>query len=186
MHSMTLSLSVRLQPTSRASNVVVCSVSLADMKQRKRSKTLNSLQTCAPWCIRVSMGDLIQDTCWGGNQLVLTKEFNLGIIDSDKQICPWPVDLIFQAPYSYLQPSNAEFRLELRCLWQLNFDWRQQAWWKRSGESEVPLYCFFSLASVFYSSFWSCTLTCHRRAKQFAATSQLALKILKFETKWVN
>lgn len=65
---------------------------------------------------RGSMGDLIQDTCWGGNRLVLTKEFNLGIIDSDKQICPWPVDLIFQAPYSYLQPSNAEFRLELHCL----------------------------------------------------------------------
>lgn len=120
MHSMTLSLSVRLQPTSRASNVVVCSVSLADMKQRKRGKTLNSMQTCAPWCFRGSMGDLIQGTCWGGNRLVLTKELNLGIIDSDKQICPWPVDLIFQAPYSYLQPSNAEFRLELHCLWQLN------------------------------------------------------------------
>lgn len=74
----------------------------------------NTLYTGTPWCL------VIQDTCWGGNRLVLTKEFNLGIIDSDRQICPQPMDLIFQAPYSYLQPSSAGFRLELHCLWQLN------------------------------------------------------------------
>lgn len=71
------------------------------------------------WCLE-AMGDLIQDTCWGGNRFVLTKEFNLGIIDSDRQICPWPMDLIFQAPYSYLQPSLAEIGIELHCPWQLN------------------------------------------------------------------
>lgn len=30
------------------------------------------------------------------------------------------MDFIFGVPYSYLQPSYAEIRLELDCLWQLN------------------------------------------------------------------
>lgn len=64
--------------------------------------------------------DLTQDTYWGGNRLVLTKSFNLGIIDSDRQFCPWPMGLDSQAPYSYLQQGHAGFRLELHCFEQLN------------------------------------------------------------------
>lgn len=48
MHAMTLSLLVPLLPTSRASSVVVSSVSLADMKQRKRGRK-NTFQTITAW-----------------------------------------------------------------------------------------------------------------------------------------
>lgn len=118
MHSTILSQLVLLLHISRASKVVVCSVSSADMKRRKRGRK----NTCTNRCVIVfqgSMGNLIQSTHSGGNRLVLTKEFNLAIIDSDNQICPWPVDFIFLS-YSYLLTSNADFRLGLHCLWQLN------------------------------------------------------------------
>ena len=86
-----------------------------EKKVRGKKKTCRRLQHSLE-----GIWDLVQDTCWDWNRLVLTKEFNLGVIDSDRQICPWPVDLIFQAPYSYVQPCHSESIMELLCLWQLN------------------------------------------------------------------
>lgn len=152
MLSMTLSLLVPLQPTSRASSVVVCSVSLADTKQRKRGKKKDLAGT--PY--RGSMGDLIQDTCWAGNRLVLTKEFNLGIIDSDKQICPRPVDWILQSPIQLLN-SQAMLHLDWNStaadspIWLEATGMMEKVCWVRSSSVPVlfPGKHFFSLLKLY-------------------------------------
>lgn len=103
MHSMTSSPSVPLQHTSRASSAVVYSVSSADTKQRKRGrkkKQPTTSQTRYTVALQGSVGNLIQGHTLTRNQLVLTKEFNSGIIDSDNQIRPWPVEFIFLRPHT--------------------------------------------------------------------------------------
>ena len=113
---------------------------------------------------RGNVGDLIQDTCWGGNRLLLTKEFNLGIIDSGRQICPWPMDLIFRAPYSYLEPSHAGFRLQLHCLRQLDLTAGNRHDGKGLLSQKFLCTGSFPWQAGFFSPSWSCMLTWNWRA----------------------
>lgn len=56
-----------------------------------------------------SNGNLIEGTGSGGNRLVLTQEFKLGIIDCDNQICPWPGS-VPPALYSYLLTARTRLQ----------------------------------------------------------------------------
>lgn len=66
---------------------------------RKRKKNA-TLQTRYAVALQGSVGNLIQGHTLTRNQLVLMKEFNSGIIDSDNQIRPWPVEFIFLGPHT--------------------------------------------------------------------------------------
>lgn len=52
MHSTTSSPSALLPPISRGSSAVVCSVSLADTKQRKRGRRKRHIWPARRWCVR--------------------------------------------------------------------------------------------------------------------------------------
>lgn len=58
-----------------------------------------------------SGGNLIEGAGTGGNRLVLTQEFKLGIIDCDNQICPWP-GAVPSVLYSYLPTARARAGLD--------------------------------------------------------------------------